>query len=205
MLNMSPQTAMPWLSGVLVASVAGMVIGGRLQQLGIVLTAAGLFASAVVAVSIAANAPLWRDGRLVLSAHDEAVIALRRNARLIAMSYGWGALAMQALYTTPLTGLRWQHGWQYALAMLLLAIGSYCYARGLDNAEHQHTLIGLGAPLTIANSLLAAGGLVFLVGSGKLLLWRADWAANQVFLFGALILMVLSAIALKTHARLTQS
>lgn len=197
-------TAMPWLIVVLGASVAGMAIGGMTRRLWLVLLSAGFFMVMTIAVSIAANAPLWRQGRTVLNGRDEAIIALRKNARLIAMAYGWGALSMQVLYTTPLTGLKWQHGWQYALVMLLLAVGAYHFASGLANPKQQQSLVELGTPLAIANSVLGACGLVFLAGSGKLLLWRPDWAANQVFLFGALIVMVLSAIALKTHARLTQ-
>lgn len=195
-------TALPWLLVALVASVAGMAIGGTMSRLGIVVASASFFAACVIALSVSINAPLWREGRVVLNGRDDAIIALRRNANLIAIAYGWGALAMQTLYTTPLTGLRWQHGWQYALAMLLLAMAALRLARGLADPHRQESLVTLGAPIAIVNALLGAAGLVFLTASGKLLIWRSDWAANQVFLFGALLIMVLSAIALKTHARL---
>ena len=65
-------------------------------------------------------------------------------------------------------------------------------------------LLALAAPLAIGQALLAAGGLVFLATSGKLILRRSDWAANQVFLFGSLSVMILAAVTLRTHVRLTR-
>lgn len=199
---MSLTIALPWLIAALVASVVGMAIGGMTGRLGIVVASAGFFGACAIALSVSINAPLWREGRLVLDSRDDAIIALRRNSNLVAIAYVWGASAMQTLYTTSLTGLRWQHGWQYALAMLLFAVAAFRFARGLSDPKRQDGLVALGAPVAIFNALLGAAGLAFLAMSGKLLLWRSDWAANQVFLFGALVIMVLSAIGLKTHARL---
>ena len=51
-----------------------------------------------------------------------------------------------------------------------------------DRPGQRRMLLALGPPFAIGHALLAAGGLVFLATSGKLLLRRSDWAANQVFL-----------------------
>lgn len=203
---MSLHSIMPWLIAALIASVAGMIVGGATHSLQVVALSAALFGAAAVAASLVTNLPYWRSPKPFSSSTEAAELALRRNVRLVAIAYAWGAFAMQALYSTWLTGLRWQHGWQYSMLMLLLAIGAFHYARSLGNPElpQRDFYLGLGLPLTMAQALGAAAGLLFLSVSGKLFIHRSDWAANQVFLFGALTLMVLSAIALKTHARLTR-
>ena len=203
---MSLHTVMPWLIGTLVVSVAGMTLGGALQRPWVVTVAAAAFSGAAIVAAIGSNLPYWRAAPL-LRIGDEVAVALSRNARLIAIAYAWGAAAMQSLYTTPITGLRWQHGWQYALVMLVLSLGAVHVAQGLSQSQvgRREAWLSIAVPLSIANALLAAGGLLFLVLSGKLLVRRPDWAANLVFLFGALTVMVLAAVALKTHARLTRS
>lgn len=198
------QETMPWLIATLVLSVVGMVIGGRLHQVPVVVFSAGTFAIWIIAIAILANLGDWRGVRP--DAPSSPTAALHRNSRLMTVAYAWGAMAMQGLYTTPLTGLKWQHGWQYALLMMLMALGAFHFSRALASPDpaRQAPWVALAVPLAIANAFLAAGGLVYLAVSGKLLLRRSDWAANQVFLFGALIVMVLAAVTLKTHARLTR-
>ena len=201
---MSLQRLMPYLIAMLVASIGGMVLGGATHRIWTLIVSAAAFTAMAILVAVAANAPYWQAGRRF--GPDDATLALRRNARLIAIAYAWGAIAMQALYTTPLTGLKWQHGWQYALVMMLLALGAFHMARALGDPspERRASWLALALPIAIANALLSAGGLAFLAVSGKLLARRSDWAANQVFLFGALTIMVLAAIALRTHTRLTR-
>ena len=198
------QRLMPFLIAMLAASVAGMVLGGAMQRLWTVILSAAAFAAMAITVSIATNAPHWQGDRR--STPDAAAGALRGNARIMAVTYAWGAIAMQALYTTPLTGLKWQHGWQYALLMLLFALGAFHVARALNDPrpERRAPWVSAALPLAIGTALLSAGGLALLAVSGKLLLRRSDWAANQVFLFGALALMVLAAVTLRTHAILTR-
>jgi hypothetical protein len=114
---------------------------------------------------------------------------------------------MQALYVTPLTGLRWHHGWQYAIIFALLAFGAFLYARALNPETalaSRSPLERIAAPLAIVQAVIAAGGLAYLAGSGKLLLHRADWAANIIFVAAALAVMLLSAISLRTHVTLVR-
>jgi hypothetical protein len=53
--------------------------------------------------------------------------------------------------------------------------------------------------------IAAVAGLVFLIGSGKLETVRPDWAANQIFLFGGLTIVGLSAIAVVTQRKLMRA
>ncbi len=190
---------------VLPLSVAGMAMGGAAHRLWLVVLSASVFTGFLIWIGITTNAPYWSV--VAPQRPDDLVVPLRQNSRLLAIAYAWGGFAMQALYTTPLTGLKWQHGWQYAALMALMACFALLFTRLLES-EHtgvRRLVLSIAPLLAIGNALLAAGGLVFLAASGKLLLRRSDWAANQVFLFGALSVMILAAVTLRTHARLTRN
>jgi hypothetical protein len=181
-------------------SAAVMVAAGATGLTLLVSAAAAGFALAVALVAVASNFEIWRRG----PASDVRVNALRaygslrRNGLICALAYGWGAVAMQAVYLTPLTGLRWQHAWQYALAMALLAAGAVAFVRSLPlpvpraRAGASHKRFRLAVPLALAQALLAAGGLAFLAVSGKLASARADWAANRVFAALAVAILAVS-------------
>ncbi len=187
-------------------SVAGMAYGGREHRLSVVILSATLFCSCLIGLAIATNAKFVAANSNDPHDDDNALPFLRHNTRLLAVAYAWGGFAMQVLYTTPLTTLKWQHGWQYAAIMALMAAGALLYARLLEQERPKlrRKLLAAAVPLAIGHALLAAGGLVYLAASGKLLLRGSDWAANQVFLFGALTVMILAAVTLRTHARLTR-
>lgn len=190
---------LPLLGGAMVLDVAGMMVSAsRGHAIGVGVGAA-VYAALLTVAAVLLNRPLW--GRTPIERVPNSIAALRGNVRLTALGCLWGALAMQGLYTTRVTSLKWQHGWQYALAMLLLALGATIYAArlGSGNPDTRQKLLRLAAPLAIAQGLGGAVGIVALVFSGKLTAGRADWAANLVFFFGAMLMMVLAAISLRTH------
>lgn len=199
---MSLQPAMPRLIAALIASVAGMAIAVSLELTATAVACAALFAIIVIAAASRTNS-INRETR----SPDEAIIVARRNTRLSALTYAWAALGMHVLYFTPLTGLRWQHGWQYGTAFALLAVGAFAYALFLGEARRPvlaRSLARLVAPLTTAQAVLAACGITYLVASGKIFSARPDWAANVVFAFAAVAIMIVSAMALRSHMRLTR-
>jgi hypothetical protein len=177
------------------------MIAGAVMGLSRVVTAAAI-GFALASMSIAAA---WSFGRgTALQAEDAAARRSPSNmrddladgARLFAIAYGWGALAMQGLYVTPLTGLRWQHGWQYALAMVLLLLLSTGFERSVrrkvSGPPSSLDLGALGLPLAVAQGGVAAIGLAALVVSGKLWSVKVDWAANRVFAGLAIAVLALS-------------
>ncbi len=196
-----------WLLLVLPMSVAGMVMGGAAHRLWQVVLSASAFTGLLIWIAITLNSPYWSAAAALARRPDDALVPLHQNSRLLAIAYAWGGVAMQALYTTPLTGLKWQHGWQYAAIMALMACFALLFTRLLESEKPgiRRFVLTIAPLLAISHALLAAGGLVFLAGSGKLLLRRSDWAANQVFLFGALSVMILAAVTLRTHARMTRN
>jgi hypothetical protein len=202
---MSLQRFMPWICAALGASVAVMAIGARLGRPELSAAAAGFFALAIVAVGWLVNHPLWRLDSASVTTHATPVVAARRNARLMAMTYAWGAAAMLAAYT--LTGLRWYHAWQYGLAMTLLAALHFLYAVdiGREGSRLRRAPFLLGAlRLTLIQGAGALAGALFLIVSGKVATPRPDWAANHVFVAGGLAIAALSAIAAITQGKLAR-
>lgn len=199
---MSLQPYMPWLLAALAVSLIGVVGGSMSWQ--VWLPAAGLttFVASVAAVALRVNT----HDRMPQAGIGARLGAMQRNARLLAITYSWGALAMAISYATRLTGLRWQHGWQYALAMALIAWLCFLYAiqiwRSRDDARRQARLQAIGIPLAVSQLALGLGGLGVILATDKLFTRRGDWVANQIFAAGALTICLLSVVALVTDRQL---
>jgi len=197
---------MPWLIALLVVTVLAMMIAARAELTSATSAFAAAFALSVVATSWRTNVGHWAAAPVDVATSLEPLHAARRNARLTSLTYAWAALALLGLYTTPLTGLRWQHGWQYATAFGLLSAFAlaYTHVSGSRNAATRQRLQRLAGPLSALQATLAAAGLAFLVMSGTLQSRRPDWAANVIFLYATLTIMIITAVALRTHIRLTR-
>lgn len=186
---MSLGPLVPFLAVSLIASVTGMVHGtGRSDPAFTSWMAIG-FVAVVVLAALIINVPFWRSRELQRDPSASASL-VRRNARLAALIYTWGAAAMFAVYS--LSPLSWRHAWQYGLGMALFAAGIAIYVY-LSNLSAQPKRLPLS--LTVLHGLAAAGGLAYLIGSGKLDTIKSDWAANEVFLWGGVGIVGLCAIA----------
>jgi hypothetical protein len=198
---MSLRSLMPSICAALAASVAALVTGARFGRPEVSAIAAGFFALGIVVVGWLINRPLWRPD----TTRHASLAAARRNARLMAITYAWGAIAMLSVYT--LTGLKWYHAWQYGLAMALLAVLLFLYAIaiGREGSRLRQRVFLLGAlQLTVVQGAGALGGVLFLIGSGKLATSKTDWAANHIFLAGGLAIAALSAIAAIAQGKLAR-
>ena len=127
---------------------------------------------------------------------------VRQSARLNAVTMAWGALALLIAY--PVIGLKWQHGWQYGLGAALIAALFFVYALRLDKPDHPlaqpralETARWLSALLVVAVTIAIA----WLIASGKLLTFKNDWLANDVFLAIAASLL---AVCVLTFVRARQ-
>jgi hypothetical protein len=186
-----------------------MVAAARAGRPGIVTLAAALFALTAAVIALASYRLACRGQDTGKGSSRLTVSALWQSSALAAICYAWGAVAMQGLYLTRLTGLKWQHGWEYALAMALLAGASMAFAGSLSRLLKAATLTGDEAPLRWAMPLAAAQacvagvGLVVLVVSGKAFSTRADWAANRVFvgLAVAILAVCVASIAVQRQSK----
>lgn len=193
-----------WVSLAFVVSVVGMMAGAA-RGSGAWLAGWAIFFLVIIgAVSAAMNRThlSWpRDP-------DTMALSVMENARLTAIAYAWCGTALQAVYITPVTGLRWQHSWQYGLALALMAVITFAYAGWAGQrrtASARNRALAAAPLLAFIQSLLAAGVAAFLIVSGKLMTRRMDWAANQVFLFGSLAVLVVVLMSLVTLRRIEHS
>lgn len=201
-----PLTRMlPWILTAIAASIATMVSGVHAGLPWLSWAAVLVFAAALVATSIEINRPWWQMDPAALPP-DIAVAVALRNARLMILAYAWGALALGSVYR--LSGLRWQHGMQYAAAMLLMAMLILAYVHLVAQPAsflRRARWLGVATQVAALHGAAAAVGIGFLVGSGKLRSIKGDWAANQIFLAGGLAIVLLTAIAVFTQQRLVRS
>lgn len=193
----------PWLLAAFVPAVLGQVIGARIGSPWISGAAALFLPMMSIIVALKVNQPYWN--RTTPPTGIEALAdASRRNARLIAWTWAAGAISMLAVYR--LSGLRWQHGWQYGSGMVVIAALVFVYALSIESPSsplRRPRLLNAVALMAAVQGIAGTAGIMMLVISGKLGSMKGDWAANIIFIAGGFAITVLSAIAVRTHARIS--
>lgn len=200
---MSLRPPLPWLLATLVAALVAMYLATSALQKAEAATSAAAFAILLVTAALRTNSPLWRNGAAKIAATPRE--ALWRTTLLVMLAYLWCALAFYAVYLG--TTLRWQHGWEYGSAMLLIAVGHAIYLWRLADPKASVSTpraIGRAVGLAALQGVAIACGLIWLIQSGKLSSVKGDWAANQLFLAGGFTVMCLSVVIVKTHAAISE-
>jgi hypothetical protein len=201
--GISLRPLLPWLLLASALSITMMVLGAGRGDEFLPSLAAGLLVALVVGTGLGINAPLWSKRNGPAARPDGQVSireALRCNVWLAALVYAWGASALFAIYS--LSDLTWRHAFQYGSGAALFAacIGIYGLWLGRANNAHVPPL-----SLTIVHGLAAAGGLTYLIGTGKLATVKGDWAANEVFLWGGMAIVALCIMSAMTQTRIRHS
>ena len=189
---MLPAILLAFVLSILVAVLAAARNAGTPLML-----AVGLFTAQILFAVVRTNAPVWRADAAQASANWAW-----SNSVLAALVYAWGAAAMFAVYS--LSGLAWRHWWEYGLAMTLLAAATLWCARLLANGRGPYSpakSMSILMALTALQAVCVGGGLLYLITSGKLMTQRSDWAANQIFVAGGIMLLLVSVASLLTHRR----
>lgn len=200
---MALRPPLPWLLATLLAALVAMYLATSGLQKAQAATSAAAFAILLVIAGLRSNSPLWRRGTAKSTATPRQALWL--TTLLIMLAYFWCALAFYAVYLG--TSLRWQHGWEYGSAMLLVAVGHAIYLWHLDDPNASVSTpksIGRAVALAALQAVAIACGLLWLIQSGKLSSLKGDWAANQLFLAGGFTVMCLSVIIVKTHSALSE-
>lgn len=207
--RVAPQSLITGLLGLLgLVSALAMVLGARKADHLAVTLAAGAFVLPAGLLAVVVNRRASKAETLETARTSFVVSVLQLNTRLAAIAYGWGAVTMQLMYVTPITSQRWQHAWQYALVMALMAVGSLLIARRLGAAFSdgdpidQPVALRATEPFAAVQALVAGAGLAGLAVTGKLWSTRADWAANRVFVGLAVAILVVSLCNLVMSAQL---
>jgi hypothetical protein len=160
--------------------------------------AVGLFTAQILFAVVRTNAPVWRADVAPPPGSGWAW----SNAVLAALVYAWGAAAMFAVYS--LSGLAWRHWWEYGAAMMLLAAATLLCAQLLTAGRGPHASsrsMAILMGLTALQAVCMGGALVYLIASGKLLSHHSDWAANQIFAAGGVMLVLVSFASLLAYRR----
>lgn len=200
---MALRPPLPWLLATLLAALVAMYLATSGLQKAQAATSAAAFAILLVIAGLRSNSPLWRRGTAKSTATPRQALWL--TTLLIMLAYLWCALAFYAVYLG--TSLRWQHGWEYGSAMLLVAVGHAIYLWHLYDPNASVSTpkaIGRAVALAALQAVAIACGLLWLIQSGKLSSLKGDWAANQLFLAGGFTVMCLSVIIVKTHSALSE-
>lgn len=177
-----------------VLSAGALVYGAATLSYSLAILAGALFAAVASYIG-------WRFAALATIEPTPATVSAL-FAQLLGVAWAWGGAAMLASYY--LTGLSWQHAWQYGLGMLLTGCLLLIYAgKRQDEASvfSSDTMIIAARRLTGLQGIAALAGVIVLALSGKLEAGKQDWAANVVFVAGGLAIFALSMAALRAEQR----
>lgn len=182
------------------ASVAILVVTAAAQMFYLHMAVAAVIALFMALAALRANTKATEAG------DSEASVAAL-NARYMGIVWSWGSLA---LFITYISVLSWKEWWQFLIAFVLAAAISMFFAILLRRESEQDTedpaLLNLARILAIVQ---LAGMLAIMVGlliDGKMQRFvgakvHSDWAANNVFFFGAMALALISWMAIKANRR----
>ncbi len=180
---------------ILAVSVVALLLTARAGAPTLHLAAAG-----VASLACAAMAIRERDARLSRRESRSAVEA--STAEYMGLLWIWGSLGLFATYVFVLS---WREWWQFVIAFAVAGALCLGFSRALERdagrGRDDETMLKLGRYLGIAQ---LAGMTVTVLGLAIdpdkefLALKRPDWAANNIFLAGALSLAAITAHALLT-------
>ncbi len=209
--NLAPTSALDRVGGEMASSqsIALLAATGVVTAVALVVAAAqDNHALSITAAALFAITCAWIAVRLNATGGQEAQSGTRRiglaatNAGLLAAVFLWGGSAILAGYY--LTELAWHHAWQYGGAMCLIAVALWVYRRQLARPGTNVStppMLRRAAALAGLQAIAAAGGLLFLLASGKLTAGKPDWLANHVFVAGGLLVILLSALAARAQLK----
>lgn len=164
---------------------------------------------ALVALGIAVSAA--RDNQKALAASMPVSEISALNALYMATIWAWGAIVMALTYVFVLS---WKEWWHFVLGFAVAAIICGLFARMLKESkggsEQQARLLQVSRYLAIAQLVGMVITMVGLVADKKMDAIGLtpfgprnnppmDWAGNNAFFFGALGLIIVSWIALRSH------
>lgn len=177
-------------------SLAAVILSAAAEQPTVHTFVAALIALAIAGMAVTEN---WQQRKAGLS---ENVISAS-TARHMGLVWIWGALSLFVTYFFILTWKEW-----LVFTGAFAAVGILCllFAAALDNDEQKgrkdQTMLSLARYLSIGQIIGMVLAMVGLVIDGKFPVtvkanagWQ-DWAANNIFFFGALAIAIITANAL---------
>ncbi len=194
----------------MLSAVLAMVLAtvGAVYTAGASLHLSHMALSAVAALIIAALA--YYESSKAAAAKESSAYIGALNARFMGLVWTWGALVLFATYgPIEYSVLQWKEWWQFLGAAAAFAVLCFVFAAMLHKEARSK---GLDSKLLSGSRLLAKvqlGGMIIamlgLLVDGKMLRYLTprytDWAANNVFFFGAMALAIISYIAIRFEGK----
>jgi hypothetical protein len=189
-----------WLLGIAI-SVPALAITAAGRPNNVQLAYAHMAIAAAVSLVFAAMA--IRECRSMLGSGAAPFEVAGNNARGMGMVWAWGALTLVITYGTGL--LAWKEWWHFFIAFTVAAALCLLFYAALKRSVR----FGLQDETTLRWARYLAmiqlvGMIVVMLGlliDGKMVRFHnpryTDWAANNIFFFGALALALISGHALK--------
>jgi len=163
-----------------------------------------MFVAAAVCVFFALMA--IRDTRTVVVSGASRSAISARSARYMGYILAWGALALVVTYGLGIVS--WREWFHFFLAFAICGAAALFFANLLerDAAEGKtdETILKVGRYLAYGQFFGMMIVMLGLIIDGKMTRFldprHGDWAANNIFFFGALALCAISAYALKVSS-----
>lgn len=189
-----------WMLGIAV-SVSALVITAAKRVDGVHMAYLHMAIAAGVSLLFAAYA--IRECRELVAAGAPPAAIAGNNARYMGLVWAWGALALVVTYGTGV--LVWKEWWHFFLAFFAAACLCLYFAATLkkdapDGGADERTL-RWSRTLAIAQLVGMVVTMLGLLIDGKMVRFYVprytDWAANNIFFFGAMAIAAISGYALK--------
>ncbi len=185
----------------LVASVVLMLVFAARRGDGVHMAYAHMALAALVAAGFAASFFKANAAMRAAGARQSAIAAT--TSRHVGYVWGWGAACLLTVYATGV--LSWREWLHFSVAAVVLSAASLIFAgmlqRDADAGRDDAALLKLGNLLA---KIMLVGMIAAIVGfliDGKMVRFLnprfTDWAANNVFFFGAISLAAITGYALK--------
>jgi hypothetical protein len=187
----------------LALSTAALVACAALRAQSLEMAYVHAAVSALTAILIAVFA--IRQCRAMLDAQASSSEVAASNARYMGLVWSWGALALIGTYASGV--LVWKEWWHFAIAFVCAAGLSLWFSATLkkdaDTGREDAALLRLARYIAIIQLVGMIAAVVGLIIDGKMRRFAlpryTDWAANNVFFFGAIAVALISGYALRNN------
>ena len=192
------QAVLLWMMGLAIALCAIVLSAGARMPL------VHMAMTGTISLIIALQA-IQEHRRLTARGETETAIAAS-TARHMGFVWVWGALGLMVTY---LFILDWREWWPFFLGLAVAAGLCLGYAilleKEIETGRHDAGLLSFGRGMTIAQLVGMVITVVGLLVDGKMTRYlnprHLDWAANNIFFFGAIAIAAISAHALLATKR----
>lgn len=179
---------------ILTVSLSATVLSAAAGKPEVLMAMTGLVSLVIAIMAI-------REDRALRAAGASRAEVAASTARYMGLIWTWGALGLLIVYKFIL--IEWKEWWHFFLMFAGVAVLSLFFAATLSkdaqSGKEDETMLRLGRALTWAQLIgmgLTVVGLIIDPNKSFMTAREPDWAANNIFFYGALALAAISANAI---------